>query len=364
MNSRRKRVCHVTCVHGTYDSRIFSKECVSLSAEYEVYLVGPGESRVDSNVNVIGCGKRPKNRIKRFFSYRKKVFNVAISLNCDMYHFHDPELLPFALKAKRQGKHVIFDSHEDVPRQIMNKYWIPKCMRKMVAGVYEKYEKAAASKIDYVVTATHKISNCFLPYNTCVETIFNYPIPEEFKQTAGIEKERAICFAGGLCETNGIKELIDIVDEIGEKLYLAGRFEEEIKKYLEIKERENIIYLGVISRQEVYDLYAKCELGIVVDLPTGNNIEGLPIKMFEYMICGLPFITSDFPIRREILEEYPCGILVDPCNREIFKESVITLLDNATLRESYSENGKKAVAEKYNWNYEREKLLKIYKEII
>lgn len=365
MNIEVKRVCHVTCVHGTHDSRIFAKECVSLAqAGYETYLVGPGEDRNEKGVVVVGCGDKPKSRVSRMLLFRKKVLKMALALNCDVYHFHDPELLPYALKLKKRGKHAIFDSHEDVPRQIMDKRWIPRGIRKYVSKMYEKYEKKIAGKLDCVVTATDKITKCFHKYNVNASTIFNYPILEEFDLSESVQRERAICFAGGLSVTNGIKELIDIVDELGVKLYLAGPLSEEIRIYLENKEREKIKYLGVISRNEVYRLYSKCMVGVVVDLPTGNNVEGLPIKMFEYMVCGVPMLTSDFPLRREILEEYPCGKLVDPCNMEEYKNALMSLLDNTKLQECYSINGKKAANEKYNWSCEEKKLLQLYKEIV
>ena len=51
------KVCHMTSAHRTTDGRIFRKECVSLASEYDVYLVGQGDSREECNVKVIGVGE-------------------------------------------------------------------------------------------------------------------------------------------------------------------------------------------------------------------------------------------------------------------------------------------------------------------
>lgn len=361
---KEKKICHMTSVHNTLDSRIFAKECSSLAdAGYKVYLVGPGESFTQNKVEVIGCGEKPKSRIKRFLMFRYKVFKTALFLDCDIYHLHDPELLPFALKLKKKGKYVIFDSHEDVPRQIMDKKWVPRPIRKIVSLIYEKYEKGIAEKIDYIITATEKINNLFICHNSNSEVIYNYPIIGEFTVAAVKEKEKALCFAGGLSATNGIKELINVASELEIKLYLAGPIQQEIAEYLKEENKGNIEYLGMLAREEVYALYKKCSVGIVADLATGNNVEGLPIKMFEYMLLGVPIITSDFPIRRKIFEEYPCGILVDPTNKNEYKAAILKLVNDKNLQERCSVIGRKAVLEKYNWNQEEKKLLTIYEEL-
>ena len=51
----------------------------------------------------------------------------------DIYHFHDPGLLPASLLLRLFGKKVIYDVHEDVPRDILLKTWIPALIRGLVA---------------------------------------------------------------------------------------------------------------------------------------------------------------------------------------------------------------------------------------
>ena len=99
-----KKICHMTSAHGVEDVRIFHKECVSLAEEgYEVYLVERGKSYEKNSVQIVGVGEMPAARRKRMIEGTKKVYRAAVELDCDLYHIHDPELLPYALKLKKKG---------------------------------------------------------------------------------------------------------------------------------------------------------------------------------------------------------------------------------------------------------------------
>ena len=129
----RLKVCHMTSAHTQEDIRIFHKECVSLAqAGYETYLVSSGTKYEKNGVHMIGIGEPEQSRRKRMTQYTRKVYKAAKEVDADVYHFHDPELLPYGLKLKKNGKKVIFDSHEDVSAQIKDKTWIPKPIRKIL----------------------------------------------------------------------------------------------------------------------------------------------------------------------------------------------------------------------------------------
>ena len=167
MSASKIKVCHITTVHPAKDVRIFYKECVSLAnAGFDVtLLVLNGVSEQAQGVNIIGIQHPFKGRIDRIRNAPQIALIAAKKVDAAIYHFHDPEFLRVALQLKKIGKKVIYDVHEDVPRQILAKYWIPPILRQLTSFVFEKFENYVASRLDNIVTATPFIKNRFLAIN-------------------------------------------------------------------------------------------------------------------------------------------------------------------------------------------------------
>ncbi|MBK6951734.1 MAG: glycosyltransferase [Crocinitomicaceae bacterium] len=129
------KIAHLTSAHQDGDVRIFHKECVSLAkAGYDVSMIIPNTaSRVEKGVNIISFQIKKGSRMFRAIKAVNRVYKEALKLNAHVYHLHDPELLRIALKLKRKGKIVIYDAHEDLPRQVLSKSYIPKIFRSLIS---------------------------------------------------------------------------------------------------------------------------------------------------------------------------------------------------------------------------------------
>src|SRR5208283_5204862 len=127
---------HLSSVHPPHDNRIFWKECLTLAgAGYGVSLVvcdAVPRWTASNQVAVISVRRRP-GRFGRILISTVAVARAGLRLNADLYHFHDPELIPLGLLLRVLGKRVIYDVHEDLPRDILIKTWIPKRARSLVS---------------------------------------------------------------------------------------------------------------------------------------------------------------------------------------------------------------------------------------
>ena len=148
------RVCHITTVHPVGDHRILHKECLSLrAAGYDVTLIAPHEGdTVAHGVPVVALPDTARNRLERMARRPLAAYRAAVALDADVYHFHDPEFLPYGVRLARGGKRVIYDAHEDVPVQMRYKEWIPAPARAGAARAFARFEAECVARMDAVVT--------------------------------------------------------------------------------------------------------------------------------------------------------------------------------------------------------------------
>lgn len=263
-----KRICHCTSVHPVFDTRIFFKECCSLAkAGYEVYLVAPNaRDEVKNGVHIVGVNVGAGGRLKRILSVDNKVFKKALSLEADVYHFHDPELLRYALKLKKKGKKVIFDSHEDVASQILQKRYL-SVSRYFISWLYKKYEKYVLSKVDAVISVTPHIVDKLRTVNENTYLITNYPLLDDLQDCKRIERlNNKIVFAGGVSSLwlhENVLKALEYVPEDVTYVFAGSGSEDYINSLKWIEGWKRTEYLGTISRQKVLQLYrgALLEIG-------------------------------------------------------------------------------------------------------
>lgn len=357
-----KKVCHMTSAHDWNDDRIFLKECQSLaSAGYEVYLVAEGINREECGVHIIGCGEKPTGRRERMGRFAEVVYQKSRALDCDVYHFHDPELLPYGVKLKKAGKNVVFDSHEDVPGQILDKEWIPWILRKVISIGYKMYETHCVKCFDAVVAATPHIADIFVNRAQQRVIINNYPKLDDiiFQKRQFQDRPLQACYAGSISEIRGETVMVAAMDGVEGQLIMAGSYDSEDNVNENLS---NVKYLGRVSRKEVNELYGNSRVGIVLYQPAKNHYESQPVKMFEYMAAGLPVVASDFPHWKDIVENTGCGICVNPTDANEVRKAIQELLSNAERAQKMGELGNEAAINGYNWNVEEKKLIALYKE--
>lgn len=366
-----RRVVHLTTVHPPFDTRIFHKEAKTLArAGYDVTLIAQHEGNtVVEEVRVIGLPK-PRNRLSRIFGLTWRAFRLALRQRAEIYHFHDPELLPMGVLLKLLTKaKVIYDVHEDVPQQILTKHWIPAPLRRPAAFAFNVWEKLAARACDAVAVATEGIAEKFRGLNPIV--IHNYPDLRMLPNLSPVPKERdVLVYVGGISKLRGAVEMVRALEYLAHidnlRLELIGRFEPpELERELQtLSGYQRVRFLGWLSWKEAWEHAEIADIGLVLFLPAPNHEKSLPNKLFEYLAAGLPVVASNFPLWKEIVEGNNCGLCVDPLDPRKIAAAIEYLLTHPEEARRMGENGRQAVEKKYNWEREGQKLLTLYGEVL
>jgi glycosyltransferase involved in cell wall biosynthesis len=364
-------VAHLTSAHPRSDVRIFHKMCRTLASHsYRISLVvadGIGDRVVD-RVSILDSFS-PRSRLDRIINSPKHILLNALDTNADLYHLHDPELLPIGLKLKQLGKRVIFDSHEDAPLQMLSKPYLNRVLRSGISYFLRLYEAWVCRQFDGIIAATPFIRNKFLRLNPNTIDINNYPILSELATSASwSEKQPEVCYVGAIAEIRGIAEVVKALGLLrsSSRLNLVGRFGDlNLQNKLESQPVwRRVNSFGVLDRSGVRDVLARSIAGIVTFHPLPNHIHAQPNKLFEYMSAGIPVIASDFPLWREIVAGNQCGLLVDPLNPAEIAEAIDYLIYHPVEAEKMGRNGLLAIQNGYNWNHEAQKLMVFYDTLL
>ena len=365
------KVAHLSSAHNRYDTRIFLKMCKSLSANYyKVYLViadGKGDE-INSGVTILDTGANKGGRINRMSKTVSKIFKKAKELDVDIYHLHDPELIPVGLKLKKLGKKIIFDAHEDLPNQILSKPYLNKFSKKILSKIIKIYQFYSLPKFDAIVAATPDINDKLSKINPKTININNYALLNELRNSyRWIEKKNEAIYLGFISKIRGITQLISSLNYTKNiRLNLVGIFNDKnLKQNLKQSTTwKRVNEYGFLDRKKVNEVLANSKVGVVTFLPEPNHINAQPNKIFEYMSAGLPIVCSNFLLWKKIIENNNCGICVDPLNVKDIGKAIQFFIDNPIKAEQMGRNGRKAIEQTYNWSIEEKKLLELYKSIL
>jgi len=82
------------------------------------------------------------------------------------------------------------------------------------------------------------------------------------------------------------------------------------------------------------------------------------------MEAGIPYICSDFPKWKEIIDKYNCGVYVNPSNLKEIANAIEFLLTNSEKAEQMGKNGKDAISNIFNWKSEENKIIACYNTVL
>ncbi len=366
--SLKPKVRILTSSHKANDERIFYKQAKSITgAGYDTAVIAPHPHNEVLDGIAVKAVPKFDGKLARLIITPLYILISSIREKADLYHFHDPELIPVGVILKLLGKKVVYDAHEYYKLKIMSKAGIPRIIRQLTASAFDIFETAASITFNAVIVVDKTTEAKFRGRSV---RLGNFPFrpqePVRRRNGTGVFK---CVYAGGLSADRGLFKMLHAMEYVDDriKLVLAGPMSDaDIEEMKRLKGYERVEYLGFIPWLKVLELLPECDLGLVLLQPVpayiyaGENT----VKLFEYMMACLPTLASDFPNLKEILDHNTCGITVDPTNPAMIAEKIMYFADNPDVAGRMGENGVKAVMARYNWENEEKKLLALYSRIL
>ncbi|MDP3980858.1 MAG: glycosyltransferase family 4 protein [Chlamydiota bacterium] len=365
MSNLKYQICIFTTVHSPFDTRVFHKEAISLvKSGYDVILIAPHTKDEIVDGIFIKAIHKPKSRLKRMTQGVWDVYQKAIHAQADIYHFHDPELIPIGLILRIKGKKVIYDVHEYYKEKIKSKTYIPKLFRHLLAFSFDVFETFVSRFFTAIIVTDTVTAKKFRTPTLCIS---NYP---SILETPFEERKKndifSVIYVGILSRNRGLFKMVEAIELIQypSQLLLIGdiksKEDENIIEHLKNHDRAHL--LGPKPWPEAMAITASCHAGLAVFQPVPAYLyAGMnTVKLFEYMMLALPVIASDFQNLSAIINRIHCGITVNPSDPKLIAQALEYLILNPIEAAEMGRRGRLAVEKEFNWSTEENKLLDLY----
>jgi hypothetical protein len=340
------RALHLTTVHRPRDVRIFHKEARALAA-------------AGAAAGVLAPRERPGRARRLALGWR--LARAAADRDVDVYHVHDPELLPAALwLARTTGRPVIYDVHEYLGQTARTKRWLPGPLRLPIALAAERLERAGARRLAAAVAVNPDLAARFAATGARVASVANSPWAAAFGEPAPPAADPVALYVGGLGPLRGLEVMraaFPMVEVPGARLVLAGPGEPGAMP-------GNVEHLGVVDHDAVPGLLAGARVAWIPLQRHGNYDRAVPTKLVEAMAAGRAVVASDLGRMGRMVREAGCGLVVAPDDARAHADALTLLLADPDEAARLGALGRAAFLEGLSFEREAMALVDLYARVL
>jgi glycosyltransferase involved in cell wall biosynthesis len=372
------KVCHFASVHTIVDTRVFYRECVSLARHFDVTYIGIGNYTGERNgVRIIGV-KNPSNRLKRLLYTTFRVCYLALKEDADIYHFHDAELIPFGIVLRVLGKKVIYDIHENTYEDIIHKPWIPQYIKFIAGKTYRFLEWMASLFMPFIlVIGKREFAKRFMTHEYSI--VQNYADLSELRKFRVSNRSQLegdhLFYIGTVFDYyynfSKLIEAIFILQQQGKIIHLhcVGYLGNLVRQGLSNDAnfhavKDQITFHGHIVHPGGFDISTRCKIGICLKNQPEEILVSHERKFFEYLAIGMPVITCNSHIYKEIIDTYQTGKYVNLEEAGHFAETIRSMFEAPEQLQAMSDNCIEAAEKVFNWESQEKLLLELYYSLL
>lgn len=336
-----ERLLVVSTVHPADDPRIRAKLIGTLWEEWDVVFAGKGSGPIDRSG--ITWRELRGGRARRWLA----AAYLLLWHDYDVASLHDPELLPIGLLATLRHRTVVFDVHENVPAQLRTKEWLPKLLRRPLAGVVGWLLRVAERRMAITLAEAGYAGLFREPHPVFPNYLAGAP-PEPRDP----DPEVGIVYLGDVTEARGLAVAVEAAGRSGVAGFtIMGRCTPGFRtRLLDIASGHGLElrFHGFVAPDRALEIASGATLGLSPLLDTPNYRHSLPTKVLEYLAVGVPTLASDLPGTRTVVAGRPGVVLVTPGDVEAWAREMAAAVADSDLRLA-ARDGVSAILEQFVW---------------
>jgi len=365
-------ICHLTLGHTPYDDRIYYKECWGIRHWADrVTVIGKETEIPETTYPEIEVLTFPWGNLLQRFG---KAFDLAVDLQADIYHLHEPELLPMIpLLRNRTSAAFVYDMHEPLAEVILDFSRNPWYQRYATALAMGGYERLLLSLPNSVIFTSKILSSEFQKYTRHSTILYNFPRLDLFESAPGEERgtQYTVLYQGQIAPSRGIVDLVK-----GFYLYYREHQQGRLRLVGSVSSPEfrrtllgafsyfNLTHAAALEQAvphtSMRPILQSASVGIMALHPTPAFRKSVQIKTFEYMATGLPVIAGNYASAHQFVASRNAGIVLEETTPRTIAGALGDLYTHPEKRRQMGQRGQQAVHEQWNWSAMNRKLQHLY----
>lgn len=226
----------------------------------------------------------------------------------------------------------------------------------LFAKILKKFEVYCWKKSDMIITNSMVIGDVIKQtlskQSSSKIKYFPFNVDINVFKRIDVKREKQIVYIGNFGVAQNLEALINAmpivlesIPDLKVQLYGGGDVESNIKKLvLDLNLDKSFTFNNPVPRAEIPSILSRSLLGII---PLAGNEAlryAIPTKTFEYLACSLPVIAYGVSEELErVIRESDAGICIKSTNPVEIANMIIGMLNEASMVEKYSTNGRKFV---------------------
>jgi glycosyltransferase involved in cell wall biosynthesis len=281
---------------------------------------------------------------KRLKAVLKEDFDVHLNYNT---------LISGYIAAKKLK--TVYDIADDLGAMIKESPQIPRFLRPFGSALGDHMMKKNIEKAEKVTITTDLLKRTYdIPNDKC-EVIPNGVDTNLFRNYGDIKEELGLeCFiigyVGVLREWVDLEPVFMALKDLGEEINMVvvgkeGQFQENVDLAKRYGVSDRVTFTGMVPYSQVPKYISAMDVCVIPFRSNAISESALPLKLFEYMACEKPVISSKIPGIKRVAEDK----VMYASTRDEYREKILKLYRDEDLRSKMGEEGRRLVEEIYDW---------------